>query len=140
MRSLILLKVTRALLPVTTLFAIYLLLRGHDEPGGGFVAGLVTASAVVLQGLAFGVEDTRRRLGAVLRAAPWVGIAVAGAVALLAPLLTGLPLLTHFHGDIPLPGHDPVHLSTALLFDVGIYLVVVGVAGTLVGLFAEGPG
>lgn len=139
MRSLILLKVARAVLPVTTLFAIYLLLRGHDHPGGGFVAGLVSASAVVLQALAFGVEDTRRRLGPVLRTAPWLGIAVAGAVGLVGPLLAGLPLLTHFHAELPLPGHDPLHLSTTLVFDVGVYLVVVGATGTLAGLFAEGP-
>jgi multicomponent K+:H+ antiporter subunit A len=56
MRSLIMQKVALAALPVTLLFAVYLLLRGHNEPGGGFIAGLVTASAIVLQALAFGVE------------------------------------------------------------------------------------
>jgi len=136
MRSLILLKVTRAVLPVTTLFAIYLLLRGHNEPGGGFIAGLVTASGVVLQALASGAEDTRRRLEPLLRPAAWVGIAIAGATG-AAPLLWGVPFLTHFHAYLPLPGQEPVHLSTTLVFDVGVYLAVVGVAGTLAAVFAE---
>lgn len=136
MRSLILHKVARAVLPVTTLFAIYLLLRGHNEPGGGFIAGLVTASGVMLQGLAFGVARTRQRLGPLLRSAAWVGLAVA-AVTGLAPVLWGLPFLTHGHTYLPVPGGEPVHLSTTLVFDVGVYMAVVGVTATLMSVFAE---
>jgi multicomponent Na+:H+ antiporter subunit B len=136
MRSLILLKVARGVLPVTTLFALYLLLRGHNEPGGGFIAGLVTASAVVLQALAFGAAATRERLTPLLGPFPWVGLVVAAAAGALA-VLWGDPFLTHYHWYLPLPGGGYYHLSTTLLFDIGVYMVVVGTAAMLVATFAE---
>lgn len=138
MRSLILLRVAQGVLPVATLFAIYLLLRGHNHPGGGFIAGLVTASAVVLQALAMGENATRAQLARLLRPAAWVGLLVAVAAA-SASVLAGAPLFTHFHAYVSVPGHERVHLSTALLFDVGVYLAVVGVAATLLAAFAEDP-
>jgi multicomponent Na+:H+ antiporter subunit B len=136
MRSLILLKVARGILPISTLFAIYLLLRGHNEPGGGFIAGLVTASAIVLQGLSFGTAATRERLAAILRPAAWVGISVAVIAGVLA-MLVGDPFLTHYHAYIPLPGDGYYHLSTTLLFDIGVYMGVVGTSATLVSVFSE---
>lgn len=136
MRSLILRKVAQSVLPMATLFALYLLLRGHNHPGGGFIAGLVTAAAIVLQALSFGAEATRRRLEPAVRLFAWVGLAVAAAAGLPA-LLRGEPFLKHYHGYLPVPGHDPVHLSTTLVFDVGVYLVVVGVTTTMLAVFAE---
>jgi multicomponent Na+:H+ antiporter subunit B len=136
MRSLILQKVARGILPVTTLFALYLLLRGHNHPGGGFIAGLVTASALVLQGLAFGSEATRRQLVRLIRPAPWVGIALAVAAGLWAVVL-GMPFLTHGHVYVYLGG-DAVHLSTTLLFDIGVYMVVVGATALTISVFGEG--
>jgi multicomponent Na+:H+ antiporter subunit B len=136
MRSLILLKIARGILPITTLFAVYLLLRGHNEPGGGFIAGLVTASAVVLQGLAFGTHATRERLRPLLRPAAAVGLLIAAVSGILA-VFAGDPALTHYHWHIPLPGDGYYHLATTLLFDIGIYMVVVGTAVMLVSSFAE---
>lgn len=136
MRSLILRKVSQGVLPVATLFSLYLLLRGHNHPGGGFIAGLVTAAAIVLQGLAFGAEATRQRLEPALRPFPWVGLALAAAAG-LPPLLWGEAFLKHYHGYLPVPGHDPMHVSTALVFDVGVYMVVVGVTTTMLAVFAE---
>jgi multisubunit Na+/H+ antiporter MnhB subunit len=136
MRSLILLKVARGILPVTTLFALYLLLRGHNQPGGGFIAGLVTASAVVLQALAFGTNATRDRLTPLLRPAAALGLLIAAISGVLA-MMVGDPFLTHYHWHLPLPGDGYYHLSTTLLFDIGIYMVVVGTAAMLVSSFAE---
>ena len=136
MRSPILRKVTTSILPVTTLFAVYLLLRGHNHPGGGFIAGLVTSAAVILQALAFGASWSHSRLGHVLGPVPWVGLAIAiGASAI--PLLRGDGFLTHYHTYLTVPNRDPVHLSTTLLFDVGVYLVVVGITATLLRVFSE---
>ncbi|CAN5737028.1 Na+/H+ antiporter subunit B [soil metagenome] len=136
MRSLILLKVARGILPVSTLFALYLLLRGHNEPGGGFIAGLVTASAIVLQALAFGTAATRERLTPLLRPATWVGLLIAASAGLIA-VFAGDPFLTHYHAYLPLLGDGYYHLSSTLLFDIGVYMVVVGTAAMLVSVFAE---
>lgn len=136
MRSLILQKVAQSILPVTTLFALYLLLRGHNEPGGGFIAGLVTSAAIVLQALAFGAERTRRRLTPLVRPFAWVGLGTAAAAGLLA-VFKGDAFLKHYHTYLAVPGRDPVHLSTALVFDLGIYLVVVGATTMMLSVFAE---
>jgi multicomponent Na+:H+ antiporter subunit B len=136
MRSLILRKVAEGVLPVTTLFAVYLLLRGHDEPGGGFIAGLVTASALVLQGLAFGAAFTRRKLYRYLRPITWLGLLIAVGAGLI-PVLFGDPFLMHYHGYLPWPGGQGVHLSTTLIFDIGVYLVVVGISAIVLSVFSE---
>jgi multisubunit Na+/H+ antiporter MnhB subunit len=136
MRSLILERVARGLLPVATLFALYLLWRGHNLPGGGFIAGLVTAGALMLQALAFGVRATRSHVWRALRVAPWLGIAIAMASGLSA-LLFGDAMLTQYHTYVSIAGTE-LHLSTALTFDVGVYMTVVGVAAMAANLFAEG--
>jgi multicomponent Na+:H+ antiporter subunit B len=135
MRSLILRKIAEGVLPVTTLFALYLLLRGHNEPGGGFIAGLVTASAIVLQGLAFGASHTREKLERYLRPITWVGLLVALSAGMI-PVFFGDPFLMHYHGYLPWPGGS-VHVSTTLLFDIGVYMVVVGIAAIALSVFAE---
>jgi multicomponent Na+:H+ antiporter subunit B len=137
MRSIILQRVAQAILPVAGLFTVYLLLRGHNEPGGGFIAGLVTAASLVLMALAFGAEWARENLTALIRPAFAVGLLLAAVAGLIAVVL-GDPFLTHYHAYLPLPGGSKVHLSTTLLFDIGVYLVVVGTAGITVGIFAEG--
>jgi multicomponent Na+:H+ antiporter subunit B len=136
MRSVILRVIAMGILPITTLFAIYLLLRGHNAPGGGFIAGLVTASGVVLQALAFGREWTQRRLGPYIRPGFAIGLLVA-AVAILIPPLLGHPVLTHYHWFLPLPGDGYLHLSTTLIFDIGVYMVVVSTVVIALATFAE---
>jgi len=106
--------------------AIYLLLRGHNLPGGGFIAGLASAVALILLSLATGLEE----LHGLLRFDP-ARLAAAGL--LLAVATSGLPLVAggaflrhfHWHGHVPLLGE--IHLGTPLAFDVGVYLVVLGV-------------
>lgn len=129
-------RVTRAVLPVVFLFGIYLLLRGHNEPGGGFIAGLVTAASFVLQALAFGVSDARSRLTHLLRPAFAIGLLLAIAAGLVATL-RGDPFLKHYHAYVPVPGDGAYHLSTTLIFDIGVFLVVVGTVVALVSVFAE---
>ena len=123
-------SVARILLPPALLLSATLLFRGHQLPGGGFVAGLTTAAAVILQYVA-----AERRI--VERAVPfrpmvliWVGLALAVATA-IAALLLGHPLLTStfVHVDMPLLGH--FELSSTFCFDLGVYLVVTGVTLTI---------
>lgn len=136
MRSLILRKVARAVLPVIILFAVYLLLRGHNAPGGGFIAGLVTAAATLLVALAFGSSWARERLAPIIRPAFGLGLLLAAVSGMLA-MGIGDPFLTHYDFYMPVPGAGDVHLSTTLLFDIGVYLLVVASAAVTMSVFAE---
>jgi multicomponent Na+:H+ antiporter subunit B len=129
--SLILATTARLLLPLLLSLSVFLLLRGHNDPGGGFVGGLVAAAGFALYALAFDVATART----VLRVDPGrlsaVGLGVAlasGSIGLLAgrPFLTGL----WYERAFPVIGK----LGTPLLFDVGVYMVVLGI--TLVILFS----
>lgn len=136
MNSFLFQRITRAVLPVVFLFGFYLLVRGHNQPGGGFIAGLVTAAAFVLQALAFGAEDARSKLSRLLRPAFALGLLLAVAAGLVA-LFGGKPFLEHLHVYLPVTGGGNYHLSTTLLFDMGVFLVVVGTVITLISVFAE---
>lgn len=115
----------RLLLPFIALFAAYLFLRGHDEPGGGFVAGLVFALALVLQYLISGTTWVEAHLP--LHPQRWI------AAGLLLALGTGLgavvfnyPFLTSHTTHLPLPWIGTVHVPSALFFDSGVALLVIG--------------
>ena len=130
-QSVILSTSTRYLMPLLLLFSFFLLLRGHNEPGGGFVGGLVAASAIALYALATSVEQAQRLLRLDLRTLMGAGLLCALVAGLLGPLF-GNPLLTGLWYDQPIPVVGK--LGTPLLFDIGVYFVVVGV--TLKILFA----
>ena len=123
----------RILTPVLLLLAIYLLLRGHNLPGGGFIAGLMAAAAFELQILSRGHDQVRRAIGPYLNSGIGLGLAVA-ICAGIAGLLEG----TFFEGlwfslDLPLLGH--LKFGTPVIFDLGVFLVVVSVATSfLLGL------
>lgn len=131
MNSLILRVATRFMLPLLLLFSIFLLLRGHNEPGGGFSGGLVAASAFVLYGFAFGVPEARRALIADPRSLMGAGLLTALGSGCLA-LIAGRPLMTGLWGSWDVAGVGKLHLGTPLLFDAGVYLVVVGVALSII--------
>jgi multicomponent Na+:H+ antiporter subunit B len=133
--SFILRQVARGVLPVTVLFAIYLLLRGHDNPGGGFVAGLVTSAAVVLASLANGrpqILNNRARV----HAATCAGLFVAMASGLVATF-RGEPFMRAYHTEMEVSTSATYPLSTVLLFDIGVYLVVVGSTVTALEAFTR---
>jgi multisubunit Na+/H+ antiporter MnhB subunit len=130
--------VARALLGPTLIVAVALLVKGYADVGDGFAAGIVAALGVLLQYLAFGREKVREALPVHL--APFValaGLAVAFAV-------FGVPLL---FGDAPLeswpaPGDKPVHIGsleliTPFAFDVGVFLLVLGAAVSLIDVLVE---
>jgi monovalent cation:proton antiporter len=121
---------------VINVLAVYLLLRGHNLPGGGFVGGLASAISLVLLSLALGLEEMHR----VVRVDP-VRVAAAGlTLAVLtgtAPLLLGGAFLEHFNGRFTLPLLGEVHAGTPLLFDLGVFLVVVGVTVKIVLVLAK---
>jgi multicomponent Na+:H+ antiporter subunit B len=128
--SLILRATTRFMLPLLLLFSVFLLLRGHDEPGGGFSGGLVATSAFVLYRFAFGATHARRALPV----EPWALIGAGLLVAIGSgslSLLKSRPLMTGLWQTLPVPGIGNIDLGTPLLFDVAVYLVVVGVTLTI---------
>ena len=115
----------RLMLPLTMLVAVFMLLRGHQLPGGGFVAALITAVALLLQYIASGVLWTESRITLHHRAIAGAGILVAGLVG-LGSWAFGYPYLTTAFGHFDLPWIGDIELATALLFDLGVYLTVVG--------------
>jgi len=139
MSSLILRAGTRLLAPLMILLSLFLLWRGHNLPGGGFIGGLVAASAVALQGIAFGPEAVRRTLivpPALLGAA---GVLIATLAALPAGL-AGQPFFTGLWLKLKLGDGAVLPLSTPLLFDIGVYLTVVGGVCALIAALEEEPG
>jgi multicomponent Na+:H+ antiporter subunit B len=125
MRGLILPTATTYLMPVLLLFSLFLLLRGHNEPGGGFAGGLVAASAFVLLSVASGVSVARRALQVDPRSLIGVGLLLMLAAGVIAPIFFGEPYLTSYWWTIPFGEYD-VSVGTPLLFDIGVYLAVAG--------------
>ena len=136
MISIILRTATRLLFTLLLLFSIFILLRGHNEPGGGFIAGLVTGGAFVLYAFAYDVTAARRAL----RIEP---LALIGAGLLLAtgsgflPLFSGAPFLTGKWVSLDWLDGEPIKIGTPIIFDIGVYLVVIGVTLTIIFNLAE---
>ena len=136
MTSIILRTATRYMFPPLLVFSVYLLLRGHHFPGGGFVGGLFAGSAFSLYALAFSVASARRLLPCGPQAITAVGLAVALASGIPA-LFTGRAFLTGTWWEVPVYPEVTVAVGTPLFFDVGVYLVVLGVLLTLVFSLGE---
>jgi len=135
MTSSILQTAVRLLMPLLLLFAVFLLLRGHNQPGGGFVGGLVVAASFVLYSIAFGVEAARRAL--LVRPSMLLG------VGLLVAFVSGLPAVVAGHAFMTAlwttvaAGPMVIAVGTPLVFDVGVFLAVIGVVLTIVFTLAE---
>ena len=124
MNTLIFRTVAPFLTALMVLVSLFVLLRGHNEPGGGFIGGLIAVSALAIFGIANGVEAVRRALWFHPMAISAFGLAMAAVAGLLSvfsavPFMTGLWIYPSVLGvEIP--------LSSVMLFDTGVYLVVVG--------------
>jgi multicomponent K+:H+ antiporter subunit A len=124
--SVLLTVLTRRLLPLALLVSVYLLLRGHNLPGGGFIAGLVTGTAILTQYLAYGNDWVEARLPPHYTSVAAAGIGIA-ALTGLAALAFGAPFLTSTFGYLTWPVVGKFEVASAMVFDVGVYLAVVGV-------------
>ena len=128
MNSLILRTATPFLTALMLLFSIFVLLRGHNEPGGGFIGGLLAVTASVLWAVAHGPDAATQRLPlrSPVRLAA-LGVLV-GALSGLPAWLMGKAYLTHLWAGVPL-GFTTLPVSTVLVFDLGVYLCVWGALG-----------
>ncbi len=135
MKSLILRTAADYLLPLLLLFSVFILLRGHYLPGGGFVGGLIAAIAFVLHMFAYGIKESRW----LLRIHPGYlmpfGLSLAILSGFVPVIFTGQPFLTGVWFDDPIPVIGLV--GTALFFDIGVYIVVVGVTLTILFTISE---
>ena len=134
MRTLIFRTMAPYLTSLMVLFSVFVLLRGHNEPGGGFIGGLIAASAFAIYGIACGVSPVRRALYFHPMSIAGVGLFIAGLSGALS-LFRGVPFMTGLWTKISVLGVE-VDLSTPLVFDIGVYLVVLG-AMTSIALALE---
>ncbi len=134
MKSLILQTATRYLMPMLLLFSFFLLFRGHNSPGGGFVGGLVASAAYVLYSIAFGVEEAKK----LLKVEPVYLIAFGLLLSLSSGFLAFFNYETFMTGQwseytFPLFGK----LGSPLLFDLGVYVVVIGISLKIIFTISE---
>jgi multicomponent K+:H+ antiporter subunit A len=116
---------TRVLMPVILMVGFYIFLRGHNEPGGGFIAGLIVSIAVVMQYMASGFTWTSARLRYPYHGVIGAGVLIAGFTG-IGSWLVGKPFLTSDFTYVRIPPFYKFELATAALFDLGVFLAVVG--------------
>ncbi len=136
MTSLILRAASLYMQPILLIFSVFLLFAGHNEPGGGFAGGLVAAAAFALYAIAYSVDEARQLLRVAPRTLIGLGLLLAVSSALLS-LFAGQPFMTGRWMEFHLPGFGEVSLGTPLLFDIGVYLDVVGVTLLIIFSLAE---
>lgn len=129
-KALLLDVVVGALYPIMLAASVWILLRGHNEPGGGFVGGMVAVAATGVLGVARGLASAQQwmPLGPTRLAAAGVLLSLASG---LPAAFSGLPYMTHLWAKVPV-GIATVDVSTVMLFDLGVYLTVWGALGGLV--------
>jgi multicomponent K+:H+ antiporter subunit A len=129
MEPMLLRRVARLVLPIALVLSVYIYWRGHGLPGGGFIAGLVTAAALVLQYMALGQVRAENLLqgAAGRRFVRWIGFGLGLAwLTGIGAFFFGRPFLTSAHGHPTLPVLGEIPLASAALFDLGVYVTVVG--------------
>ncbi|MDZ5472081.1 Na(+)/H(+) antiporter subunit B [Bacillus sp. 31A1R] len=134
--DLILQTVTKVVLFIILLFSIHLFFAGHYYPGGGFIGGLMTAGALVLLLLAFDMKTVSKILPIDYKILTGIGLLFSVGTG-LGGLLFNVPFLTHAFSDVYLPVLGKTSLHTAVLFDIGVYLVVIGVTMTIIQTIGE---
>jgi len=125
MNTLIFRTIAPLLTVVMLVFSVFVLLRGHNEPGGGFIGGLVAAAALAIYGIAMGAEAAKRALRVDPMALAGIGLGLAALSGMLS-LPFEVPFLTGLWAD-----WLGVTVSTPMMFDIGVYLVVFGVLSAL---------
>lgn len=124
-RSLILRTVSLGLLYIIILFSFHIFLLGHNSPGGGFIAGLVTGAMILIQFLAFSREDLEQTFSPIFHRIMGLGILLAGLSGIFG-VLAGTAFLDGFHWIVPWFNDSHFAIPSVVFFDLGVYLVVIG--------------
>jgi multicomponent Na+:H+ antiporter subunit B len=136
MISLILNRIARVVIHIILLFSIFMLFKGHNEPGGGFIAGLMASVSIVLVYIVYDAQTVRKFMPISYPAMIALGLVFAAGTG-IGGVILGYPFLTqtfdYFH--IPLVGE--IELATALSFDIGVFLVVVGATLLIISTLGE---
>ncbi|ASF39560.1 multisubunit sodium/proton antiporter, MrpB subunit [Halobacillus alkaliphilus] len=128
----IILRATTTLIAFIILgFSIYLFFAGHNAPGGGFIGGLMTSAAFVLMYMAYGIRSMEKILPINFRYIIPVGLIIALGTG-IGSFIFGQPFLSQTYAYFQLPILGKTELATALLFDLGVYLTVVGITMTII--------
>ena len=126
MRNIILEKISKLYLIVMVVFSIFILLRGHNNPGGGFIGGIITSTGFIFYGIINGSAKIKALLKISTIELMGAGLLM-GIVALIIPVFSGKEPFTGVWIHFDSFTGNTIHLGTPLLFDTGIYLVVTGV-------------
>lgn len=137
----LMLRITASwILPIALVVSLYIFLRGHNLPGGGFIAGLITALALIIQYMTLGQDHAEQLLkaksGRLYEIWIGTGLVIAGLTGLGA-WFWGRPFLTSAHFYVSPPILGEMHLATAALFDVGVYITVVGATMLLISVLGD---
>jgi multicomponent Na+:H+ antiporter subunit B len=134
--DLILQTVTKVAVFIILLFSVSIFFGGHYSPGGGFVGGLMTAGAIVLLLLAYDLKTVAKVIPVDFKLVVGAGLLIAF-LTVAGAIFFNVPFMTHAYSyfDLPILGHTSLH--TAVLFDLGVYLVVVGVTMTIIQTIGE---
>ncbi len=135
--DIILQTVTKIVSFIILMFALHIFFAGHNHPGGGFVGGLLTSGAIVLLLLAYDIKTVTNSLPIDFKIVVAVGLLFAVGTG-LGSFLFDVPFLTHAFGELTIPILGELHLNTAVLFDIGVYLAVVGSTMTIIQTIGEG--
>lgn len=134
--DLILQTATKVVSFIILLFSLHIFFAGHYNPGGGFVGGLLTSGAIVLLLLAYDIKTVANSLPVNYRIMIAIGLLFAIGTG-VGSFVFDVPFLTHAFGDFTLPLLGKTSLHTAVLFDIGVYLVVVGATMTIIQTIGE---
>ncbi len=134
--SLILRTVARLMLPILIVLSVFMLLRGHNEPGGGFIGGLLAASAIILRVVSDGPRAAQELLPVNYLTLGAAGVSLSALSGLIG-LLFGKPFLKGLWFAQEIPGVGKI--GTPLMFDIGVYLTVVGITVHIALMLAEEP-
>lgn len=134
--DLILQTATKLLVFIILTFSVYILFAGHHNPGGGFIGGLITASAIVLLYIAFDEPSVREIIRLDFKLIGTVGVLLAIGTA-TASIFFGQPFLTSATVQVTLPVIGEITLGSALLFDIGVYLTVIGTTLTIISSISK---